>query len=156
MPALEIWKEPFSAIWPEVQELGQRHFNEVDGGVEPNRVFSLDAEALHAMSKAGVFIVMTARLGGELIGYFTWNVVGDVESVGLKIGLQGAFFVSPGAPLRTAYLLWKRSISEMKAMGVKCIFPHHRMQGRGANIGRFFMKQGAKPIQTTYSMWIGE
>jgi hypothetical protein len=38
---------------------------------------------------------------------------------------------------------------------VQCIFPHHRTQGRGARIGRFFMRRGAKHIQQTYSLWIG-
>jgi hypothetical protein len=153
---LEIWREPFAAVWPEVQVLTQKHYEEVDGGVEPKRKHAVDAAAMHAISKAGVLVVLTARLDGVLVGYFTWNIQNDIESKGLKIGLQGAWFVSPDAPRRTAVWLWERSVREMQAMGVQCIFPHHRTQGRGANIGKFFMRRGAKPIQTTYSLWIGD
>jgi hypothetical protein len=154
--SLEIWREPFASVWPEVQILTQQHFDEVDGGVEPNRGHDVDAAALHELSKRGILLVITARLDGRLVGYFTWNVQTDVESKGLLIALQGAWFVSPDAPNRTAVWLWDRSEAELRWMGVKCIYPHHRLQGRGANIGKFFMRRGAKPIQTTYSLWIGD
>lgn len=156
MAALEIWREPFAAIWPEVQELGQQHFNEVDGGVEPRRKFALDAPVLHAMSKSGVLVILTARLERRLAGYFTWNVLPDVESAGLLVGYQGAWFVAPTAPNKTARMLWDRSMAELKLLGVQCVFPHHRLQGRGANLGKFFTRKGAKAVQMTYSLWIGD
>jgi hypothetical protein len=156
MAALEIWCEPFASVWPEVQELGQQHFDEVDGGVEPKRRFALDAPALHDMSKRGILVILTARLDGRLAGYFTWNVLPDVESAGLLVAYQGAWFVSPSAPNKTARMLWDRSVAELKLAGVQNIFPHHRTQGRGAGLGKFFTRRGAKAIQTTYSLWIGD
>lgn len=156
MAELEIWREPFAAVWPEVQDLGVRHFDEVDGDVEPKRKFALDAVALHELSKQGIFIFLTARVDGLISGYFTWNVIPDMESVGLLVAHQGAWFVDSGAPRKTARALWDRSIEELRFMGVQCIFPHHRLQGRGTGIGRFFERRGAKPIQLTYSLWIGD
>jgi hypothetical protein len=96
-----------------------------------------------------------ARKAGKLVGYFTWTVARDPESEGLLTGTQGAWFVEPGVPARVSKRLWDRSVSDLKAIGVQCLYPHHRLQGRGAHLGRFFERQRAKPIKTEYSLWIG-
>jgi hypothetical protein len=36
------------------------------------------------------------------------------------------------------------------------MFPHHRLHGRGAGLGRFFRRRGASEIQRTYCLQIGE
>lgn len=133
----------------------EAHFNEVDGGVEPNRPFKLDLGLMKAIAEAGSLKVVIGRQAGMLVGYFTWNITLDVESAGLLIAQQGAWYVSPGHP-RVAVLMFDAAVGELKALGVKCIYPHHRTQGRGANIGRFFKRRGAKHIQQTYSCWIGD
>lgn len=156
MGELEVWREPFAAIWPEVQSLGEEHFVEVESGIEPKRKFKIDARQLHTLCMGGVLLTITARIDGRLVGYLMWHMMNDLESAGLRIALQGPWFVAPSAPRKTARFLWDRAISELKLSGVECIFPHHRLQGRGAGLGRFFTKRGAKPIQQTYSLWIGE
>lgn len=148
--------EPFRAIWPEVGKLGEAHFAEVDGGVEPKRKFKLDLVLMNAMSDAGVLRIVVARdLGKRILGYFTWQISPDVESQGLLVAQQGAWYVSPGHP-RIALALFQRSLLELRALGVDCVFPHHRLQGRGAGLERFFIRQGAKAMQVTYSLWIGD
>lgn len=150
--ALEPWTTRF---WRDAQKLAADHFEEVDGGVEPKRVFKLDEPFMNAMAGAGVLKVIAARLDGRLVGYFTWSVVRDVESEGLRIAQQGAWYVEPGHP-RIALQMFKASVKELQALGVQCMFPHHRAQGRGAALGKFFKRQGAKKIQDTYSLWIGD
>ena len=156
MPEISVAIEPFSSEWwPEAKRLGEQHFEEVDGGVEPKRPFKLDESIMIALEKAGVIKIFVARVSGRMVGYLTWQISRDVESEGLLIAQQGAFYVEPGNP-RVALALFDRAVSDLRSMGVKCIFPHHRVQGRGAHLGTFFEHRGAKKIQETYCMWIGD
>lgn len=143
------------AIWAELKPLAEKHAREVDGGVEPRRPFKLDEALMKSLAAAGILHLVVARVAGKVVGYFTWNVMPDVESEGLIIALQGAWYVEPGFP-RVAVRIFIASIRMLRDLGVKCIFPHHRTQGRGSAIGRFFRRQGAKHIQDTYILWIGE
>lgn len=142
------------AIWAEMKPLAEKHALEVDGGVEPRRRFKLDEAVMRSLAAAGVLHLIVARAAGKLIAYFTWNVMPDVESEGLIIALQGAWYVEPGYP-RVAAMTFDASIDMLRNLGVQMIYPHHRTQGRGASIGRFFRRRGAKHIQQTYSLWIG-
>jgi hypothetical protein len=142
------------AIWAEMKPLAEKHAREVDGGVEPRRRFKLDEAAMRAMAQAGILHLIIARAAGKVVGYFTWNIQSDVESEGLLIAMQGAWYLEPGFP-RLAAQMWDASIDMLRSLGVQMVFPHHRTQGRGSGIGRFFRKRGAKHIQDTYSLWIG-
>jgi hypothetical protein len=147
----ETWRE----CGREFAALGREHFKETDDGVEPRRPYALDPVLMDRLCFSGVLKIMTARRCGELVGYIVWQVTPDVESCGLIIAQMGPWFAKPGLP-RVAHELWERSLGELKRMGVKMAFPHHRLQGRGANLGKFFRRQGAREIQHTYSLWIGE
>lgn len=152
---ISVTLESFDQFWPDAKPLCEAHAAEVDGGVEPNRRFKLDERLTRGLEDAGVLKIFAARAGRKIVGYFTWNVHLDIESEGLLIGMQGAWYVAPGYP-RAAALLWSSSVAGLKAMGVKCVFPHHRVQGRGSHLGRFFERRGAVKIQESYSLWIGE
>ena len=91
-----------------------------------------------------------------LIGYFTWQLSLDVRvrHACFVIAQQGAWYVDPGHPI-VAARMFDVSIEMLRDLGVKCVFPHHRTQGRGANIGRFFERRGAKHTQNTFTLWIG-
>jgi len=157
MPVLA--RESFLAIAGELSSLAIAHFEEVDGGVEPRRRLALDLATLSKMDQLGAMRVYTARAGEAktLVGYCTWNVEFDVESYGLLIARQGAWYVSPKAP-GAGLRLFKFALADLKRAGVKCTFPHHRLQGRGteARLGAWFRRLGAKPIQLDYSLWIGD
>lgn len=155
MRNITIEVEPWSdAFWADMEALAVDHFQEVDGGVEPNRSLRVDCDLMELIQKAGSLMILAARCDGRLIGYYTWQITPDVECAGLLIAQQGAWYVAPGFP-RVAHDMFKRAVLELKARNVKCIYPHHRVQGRGANIGKFFKRQGAKEIQHNYSLWIG-
>jgi hypothetical protein len=149
---LEPWTQ---RLWAEMRPHAEAHFAEVDGGVEPRRKFRLDEPLMKAIADAGSLKTVIARHDGSLVGYYTWNIAPDIESAGLLIAQQGAWYVDPGHP-RVAVMMWDVAIASLKALGVQCVFPHHRMQGRGAHIGRFFKRRGAKKIQDSYVLWIGD
>ncbi len=150
-------RESWERVGREFTALGAAHFAETDDGVEPKRRYALDGKMMAAMCKCDALRIWSARIpgSGELIGYITWTVTPDVESAGLLIAMQGAWFVRPGNP-RVGFGLFTHSLAELKMAGVKLAFPHHRLQGRGAGLGRFFRRLGGKQIQHTYSLWIGD
>lgn len=147
-------EEPWSAIWPECDKLGAQHFDEVDSGVEPRRPFKLDDGAMDAMNKAGILKIYTARRAGKMLGYCTWNVTTDVESKGLLIAIQGAWFCLPKAAAGVSLFMF--ALRKLTELGVKVAFPHHRLQGRGDRLGTFFKRLGAKEIKHEFSLWIGD
>lgn len=150
---LEPWTDE---LWSELWPLAECHSLEVDEGVEPRRPFKLDLNLMRLLAQSGSLKVVVARKAhGRPVGYYTWNVTPDVESEGLLIAQQGAWFVEPGRA-GVAVLMFDCAVRELKALGVKCIYPHHRTQGRGRDIGKFFRRRGAKLIQHTYSLWIGD
>lgn len=154
-PGLQIEEEPWSArAWEEAEALAEVHFCETAGGVEPNRRFKMDRRLMALMHQQGALKIVTARQDGELVGYLTWQLGPDVESEGLLKADQGGWFVLPGYP-RALVKMFDRSVELLRIAGVKVIYPHHPMQGRGARLGTFFERRGAKPMQTTYSLWIG-
>lgn len=150
--ALEPWSDE---LWADMERLACDHFEEVDGGVEPRRRFKLNTVMMQQMQDAGFLKVFIARQCGRLIGYFTWTMMPDIESEGLLIAQQGAWYMEPGHPGAGA-ALWDLAIKTLRGLDVQCVFPHHREQGRGSHIGRFFESRGAKKIQTTYCLWIGK
>jgi hypothetical protein len=152
-----IARESWDSVWPEVSELAAEHFAEVDGGIEPKRPLKIDSARMRSLSLMGILQIITARKAGKLMGYCTWQIMPDIESEGLLIAQQGAWFVSKAAhSQRIGYRLFERSIAELRLLGVQLIFPHHRLQGRGTKLGKFFAHFGAKEIQHTYSLWIGD
>lgn len=151
--AAESWDE----FWPEAEALAREHWDEVEDGVEARRPFAPDAAKMRALNIMGVLQVYSARRAGVLVGYATWQIMPDIESAGLLIAQQGAWFVSPSAKSQTiGYRLFEFSLVSLRLLGVKMLFPHHRTQGRGKDLGKFFARWGAKHTQNTYSLWIGE
>lgn len=157
MARIELRVETFDEVWPECDELASKHFTEVDGGVEPRRVYKLDYRAMRQLSQLGFLKIFTARDNGQLVGYCTWNVMPDIESQGLLIARQGAWFMDDSFGLGSVGLrLFRFAMSHLKNLGVQMIFPHHRLQGRGKDLGKFFTRIGCKPIMHEYCLWIGD
>jgi hypothetical protein len=154
---VRIQVERWADIALEAQTIGAEHFAEVEHGLDPRRKFKLSARLMAALDAVGASLIVTARVDGIWAGYCTWQITEDVESEGLLIAQQGAWFVRHQyKDLHLGVPLLKRSISELKARGVQCIFPHHRMQGRGIRLGLLFQRLGAVLTQQTYMLWIGE
>jgi hypothetical protein len=137
----------------ELHPLVEAHAREVahDAGAH----FKLDLEIMRAIAAHGVLKVLVARRAGRAVGYLTWNLSRDVEAEGMLIAQQGGWYVAPGN-WRAAVMLFDASIEVLRDAGVHRMFPHHRLQGRGAGLGRFFRRRGASEIQRTYCLQIGE
>jgi len=152
---VRVQREAFEAIWPAIRDLTRAHAKEVEPDGSP-RPFKLDVARIIQADRLGYMRWFTLRVDGEIYGYCSWNVSWDLESEGLPIATQGAWYVGEGAPWGGAAKLFMVSLDELKKIGVQCVFPHHRLQGRGMRLGRFFQSLGAVPIQQTYMLWVGE
>lgn len=142
----------FDDLWPQVEILAARHFLEVNPG--SRREFAINAELLRRMNASGHLIIIGAWSDEELIGYLTWSLVPDVESSTI-VGDQGAWYVSPHHPV-AARKMFDYSLQALRALGVKTIFPHHHLIGRGATLGKFFERLGAIRSKQVYELWIGD
>jgi hypothetical protein len=152
---VRVMREPFTAIWPAISGMVEAHAKEVEPEGTPRQI-KPDIPKMIQADRLGIIIWFTLRVDGELKGYCSWNLSMDLESEGLPIATQGAWFVEEGAPWGSAAKLFMVSLDELKRTGVQCVFPHHRMQGRGVRLGKFFQSLGAIPTQQTYMLWIGE
>lgn len=156
-PHVVIGEEAWSSLWPEIDVLFAEHFAEVEGDLAQNRPYRLDVPAMCAKTSQGELRITSARVDGELAGYCMWNISRDVESAGMLIAQHGPWFVSPKfASLSLGGKLFDASIADLRAIGVKNAFPHHRLNGRGVKADAFFRRRGAVEIQRTYSLWLGD
>lgn len=142
-----VREETWGQVWPEAEGLAQLHHAEV----RETAPLSVDTETLFAMSKGGWLRIIAARLGPQLIGYLTWQLSTSVESNGVLCAQQGAWFLLPGYP-RVALQMFEESLRVLRSAGVALAYPHHRFQGRGAGMDKFFLRRGAKPLQTIYEL----
>lgn len=154
---VELRQALWGEIWPECDALAAAHFEEVDGGIEPRRPYKIDARLMQLCEDCGSLKIVAVWVDEALAGYLTWNVTPDVESAGLLVAQQGAWYVRPGLEaLGLGHSLMTESIAMLRELGVHVLFPHHRLQGRGKALGRFFRRLGATEIQHTYELWIGD
>jgi hypothetical protein len=151
---VRVQREAFEAIWPAIEPMVMAHAREVEPKSSPRPV-KLDVLRLTQADRLGYVRWFTLRVDGEIRGYCSWNLNWDLESEGLPIATQGAWYVGEGAPWGGAAKLFMVSLDDLKKIGIQCVFPHHRLQGRGVKLGKFFQSLGAIPIQQTYQLWLG-
>lgn len=151
---LTFQQEPWREMWPQGRVLAEAHFEEV-GPQQRKRPFSPDESLIATMEFISALRIYTARRGGSLLGYIMWQLMPDVECRGLRSANMGPWYMSPGHP-HVAHGLFHYSLFEMKKAGVEMADLHHRLQGRGKGLGRFFQRLGARPSQHHYSLWLGD
>jgi hypothetical protein len=144
---LEIGFEKVIDTWQELEGLAAQEQIEI----EEERPFQPDWQSMAVLNEQGIFQVLTARVDDRLVGYFTWLLDFDLESKGTLIANQTAWFVEPRHPVVAVKML-DRAISEFKKAGVKFVYFHHGLKGRGAKVGRLFERRGAKLLSYNYIM----
>jgi hypothetical protein len=155
LPLLALQREEWTPFWRDAKPLAEAHFKEVGQDVsEPRRPFKMDSTLMLAAEATGALRIWTARLEGNLVAYITWMVQYDCESEGLLIALMGGWFALPGYD--AGRTVWRHSIAALRAEGVQAAYAHHRFLGRGSVLGKYFEREGGKPIHTTYAFWLGE
>lgn len=143
--------ESVADAWPELEALARQEQDEI----EEKRPFRPDWKSMTTLNRAGIFQVLTARVDGKMVGYFTWLLDFDMESRGTLIVNQAAWFVEKGYPI-VALKMLTRAIAEFKKAGVEFAYLHHTIKGRGAGLGRLFERKGAKLLGYNYILALKE
>lgn len=117
--------------------------------IEEKRPVGADWKTMDIINTHGNFKVLTARVDGEMVGYFSYFLDFDIESYGTLIVNQAAWYSLPEYPM-AGIKLFDRAMEEFKKLGVKFVYLHHTIHGRGAKLGRFFERKGAKLLGYNY------
>lgn len=152
----ERWSDEFER---DVLPLAREHFDEANHDSEERRPFGLDCEVLRQTDALGLLQLNVARVDGQVAAYCLWTIGRDPESSTVTTAMQGPWFVRRCPEFRGLKLgttLFRRSLSDLKSRGVRCVYPHHPTHGRGAELGAFFERIGAVEMQRVYSLWIGD
>ncbi len=145
-------------IWPECEPLMLSHRQEVDPEGSARLSWEPRPDYYEALDSMGLFVGITARTYSDnrLIGYCIWTLGPSMDSPGLTAS-QGPWFVEPAfrrGPL--GLRLFIRALEAVRESGAIRAFPHHWASDNAGALARYFRKIGAKPIETTYSLWLGE
>ena len=153
---IEIKEERWSNFWPDCLPLLKEHNDEI-GELNQNMPLDPDIDTIAALDKAGIVQIVTAREDAAMIGYCTFTLGNSLMSRKILCGTQSIYFVKESKRNTDTWMrLYNESIKLMKAKGVKNIYPHHWLRGDSPRLGVFFRRKGAIPIQSEYSLWIGE
>jgi len=145
--SIEIGFEKVRDVWEELEKLAAQEQIEI----EEERPFKPDWWSMAILNDQGIFQVLTARVDDRMVGYFSWLLDFDMESKGTLIANQSAWFVEPRHPVVAVKML-DRAIAECKKAGVKFIYFHHGLKGRGATLGKLFERRGARLLSHNYVM----
>lgn len=155
MRGAQLTWEKWDDFGTEALALAERHYAEVEAELALTRPYNPDAESMRRIAEAGIMHLLAARHAGEMVGYFTWNVLPDYESKGCLLAHQGAWYVVPGFP-RVGVELLDESIRYLKSIGCSHALLHHRIYGRGNSLGKAFLRRGAVQHQIDYQLYLGE
>jgi hypothetical protein len=145
-PELVIRFEAFKDCWSEGSQLVRAEAKEV----EPyGRDFNPDINSIITNEMLGVFRIIVARIDGRLVGYLTFMIDFDLESYGTLIANQTAWYLEPGH-FGVAHKMYFFAVEEFKRLGVKFVYWHHTINGRGKSLGKFFERNGAHLMSMTY------
>lgn len=152
LPRIELTWESWAEFAPDAQALMQEEYDEYEVlfCLEP---MDLNHHELALASSAGRLNVLCARDRGIPVGYFMLYLSMDPEVQSQVLAAQGAWYVKDEAKYtRLALRLFTEAMEFVRNLGVKLVDLHHPVQGRGAKLEKFFLRQGARPMNKTYRL----
>lgn len=150
-----LQEEKWSQFYPECLPLFEEHNSEIGESAE-NMPLDPDIETCEMLDHAGKLQILTARKGGDLVGYCTFVISRSLQSKNVLCATQSIYFVRKADRRGDLGLrLYMESIRHLRAKGVKNIYPHHWLKGDSMLLKPFFERLGAVEIEHVYSLWIG-
>lgn len=127
--------------------------------VEPERrpgTYSINSELASAMSRLGGMYIGTARESEILVGYCIWYLGPSLDS-SVPTATQGPWYVRPEwRDSHAGIRMFREALRDLRERGVERVLPHHWIGGGGERLGKFFSRLGARPLETSYSLWLDE
>ncbi len=125
-----------------IEDLLRRHKNEI--AHYQDIPLDVDWQRYEDAEKAGVFRVMTARLGSKIIGYVCFFVMPHAHYKGSLTAVQDVLYVDPDYRHgRTGYRLIQLADDYLRAEGVQITMHHYKVTHP---IGSLLMRQGYQLI----------
>lgn len=145
-----VGREGWSSIWADARALGEDNHAEVGNTYR----FDPDDALISEAERCGVFLGLSARCNGELIGYASWSISKNPECCGMILADQGAWYVQRGH-FGIGRRLLDIGLGYLRQLGVHEAQLHAPMVGRGAKLGTIYERMGATAVQTRYSLSLG-
>jgi hypothetical protein len=147
---ITIQREDFDRFYSDGVALFRDHYKEAgsfDGlPLDPN------VEMAKSLERQGQFLAMTARLGGEMIGYIVFLINPSFESRHVMLGFQNIFYVKPEHRGKLGTKLHKAAVAALKAQGVMMIIMRSGVRARGPSQKFLFQRMGAQSMGEIYSL----
>lgn len=168
MAAQHKWQveiEPWSDLVRDCRPMMLKHWRELTAGAFGE--WELDDVAARQMELAGMLVCASARSmatpddsdvdSRKLLGYCIWYLGPNLARRGSVLATQGPWYVEDEwRKTRMAWDLFRKSMLHAAALGARDFVPHHWGGVAGPRLDRFFRSLGAKPLQQTYMLQLGD
>ena len=150
---MQFAQEHWRKIEPEIAHLARMHWQEV--AVNKDRIkLDLDCGLYRALDDNGSLHITTARVEGELVGYYAMVVRTHPHYRTTVFGFLDSYFLLPEYRNVSAGLeLFEAMESAMKKAGAVCLISGFKLHNGLAPV---FDRLGWTPIETMYSKYIGD
>jgi L-amino acid N-acyltransferase YncA len=149
--------EPYGAVLPDLLPLYEGHWREV--ALDQNRPEARLAPQFGiyaARDAAGELVLVTLRDACRVVGYFLCFVTLGLHYSACLTAQMDIIYVHPDVRGRFGGLRLIRTMQrELLRRGVKRWFVGEKI-GRSSGLGRIYELAGFRPVETHYSMWLGE
>ncbi len=149
--------EPYGNALPELLPLYPDHWREVALDIErPEAALAPRFELYASRETAGEIVLATLREGGRCVGYFLCFVAPGLHYGRCLTAQMDVVYVHPRVRGRHGGLRLIRCMRrELVRRGVKRWFVGEKI-GKSSGLGRIYELAGFRPVETYYSMWIGD
>ncbi len=145
-----IGHERIEDMCDELRVLHEQHYRETET-LYLDVPFDPDYTRYVASEKAGQFVVFTARMHGELVGYLQYYVFRDMHSSGMRQAREDAFFFVPAVRGKGhAPKLLKFAEDALKKLGCRYVGMSSKAPTGGPDIGSFLERKGYRPVALYY------
>lgn len=113
-------EEKLSEFLPEFKALLEPHMAEINVLYRDGEVFDPDYNRYIKMQETGVYMMMTCRKGGELIGYIGFFIHPNIRFKNCLMAYEDLYYLKPeNRQGRTGYKLFTESEKLLKKQNVK-------------------------------------
>lgn len=142
--------ERLAEMHGELRVLHEQHYKETET-LYLDVPFNPDYARYIESEQRGQFVVFTARMHGELVGYLQYYVFRDMHSANMRQAREDAFFFTEKVRGKGhAPKLLKYAEDVLKQLGCRYVGMSSKAPAGGPDIGAFLERKGYRPVATYY------
>jgi hypothetical protein len=144
-----IKEESTLEVFHECLKLGEAHYNEVEGKA-PRIPYNVDYELAKTLIELGLVVIVTARSGGQLVGYFV-NLISKDFFTSRKEAKELGIYVKP--EFRGSSVFYRMTKATEKIIADKGVVSMYIMFKEGHDKG-LAQKLGYEKTETVYQKFL--